>query len=184
MAEPEEITPNNTIPALPPLPGIAPLVHAPLADDGQIWPLGSTGTAVQQAMTPQHSQRIIMPAGSAISSLTNPTVMTTSSPGAPDEVDDTPKKGNVLKRKFCDFSCAFSQDNSLLSGDESDRWDKGTIFNNKLLQQTIESVMTHLIWRIMLIKCKSLNIFLRRRGTLMKTGGEGGDSFFDTTTNL
>ena len=36
MAEPEEIAPNYTIPTLPPLLGVAPLVHAPLADDGQI----------------------------------------------------------------------------------------------------------------------------------------------------
>ncbi len=53
MADTAEIAPNNTIPALLPLPGVAPLVHAPRTGDDQIWPLGSAGTAVAQALTPQ-----------------------------------------------------------------------------------------------------------------------------------
>ena len=53
MAEIKEIIANNTIPSIPPLPCVAPLVHAPRASDGQIWPLGSAGTAVAQALTPQ-----------------------------------------------------------------------------------------------------------------------------------
>ena len=53
MAEVKEIATNNTIPSIPPLPGVAPLVHAPRASNGQIWPLGSAGTAVAQALTPQ-----------------------------------------------------------------------------------------------------------------------------------
>ncbi len=36
MADTMEIAPNDTIPVLPPLPGVAPLVHAPRAGDGQI----------------------------------------------------------------------------------------------------------------------------------------------------
>ena len=123
MADTTEIAPNDTIPALPPLPGVAPLVHAPRAGDGQIWPLASAGIAVAQALTPQPPQRILLPAGSAISSITNPTAMTASSPGIPQNDNDTPQKGNVTKRKFPDFSRAFSQDNALLSGDESDGWD-------------------------------------------------------------
>ena len=118
-----ENAPDYNIPALPPFLGIAPLVHDPVSGDGQVWPLGSTGTAAAQALTPQPPQRIIMAAGSAISSITNPTLLTASSPGAPNEADDTPKKGNAVKRKFPDFSRAFSQDNALLSGDESDGWD-------------------------------------------------------------
>ena len=114
MADAMEITPNYTIPALPPLPGVAPLVHAPRAGDGQFWPLGITGTAVAVATAPQPPQRILLPAGSAILSLTDPTMMTTSSSGATNEANDTPKKGNLCKRKFPDFSCAFSQDNALL----------------------------------------------------------------------
>jgi hypothetical protein len=53
MAEIKEITAINTIPSIPPLLGVAPLVHALRASDGQIWPLGSAGTAVAQVLTPQ-----------------------------------------------------------------------------------------------------------------------------------
>ena len=49
MADTTEIAPNDTIPVLPPLPGVASFVHALDAGDGQIWPLGSAGTAVAQA---------------------------------------------------------------------------------------------------------------------------------------
>ena len=44
MADAMEIAPNYTIPALPAFPAVAPHEHAPPAGDGQIWPLGSTGT--------------------------------------------------------------------------------------------------------------------------------------------
>ena len=58
MADAMEIAPNYTIPTLPAFLTSAPLVHAPPAGDGQIWPLGSTGTAVAvavgQALAPQH----------------------------------------------------------------------------------------------------------------------------------
>jgi len=47
--------------------------------------------------------------------------VTASSDGAP--ADKTPKKGNVPKRKYPDFSRAHSEDNILLSGDESGEWD-------------------------------------------------------------
>jgi hypothetical protein len=53
MADAMEIAPNDTIPALPPLPGASPLVHIPRADDGQTWPLASAGIAVAVAATPQ-----------------------------------------------------------------------------------------------------------------------------------
>jgi hypothetical protein len=122
MANATENAPNYTIPALPPFPAVAPLVHAPPADDGQIWPLGSTVTAVGQALTPQYPRHIILPATSAISSVTNPTVMNASSPGDPNKADDTPIKGSGPKCKFSDFSRAFSHDNALLSGDKSDGW--------------------------------------------------------------
>ena len=120
MAESEEIAANITFPGLPPLPGVAPLVYAPREGDGQFFPLGSAGTAVAAATTPQPPQRILLPEGSAVSSITNPTETIASSSGA---ADDTPQKGNVTKRKFPDFSRAFSQGNALLSGDESDIWD-------------------------------------------------------------
>ena len=44
-----EIAPNDTIPALPPLPGASPLVHIPRVGDGQTWPLASAGIAVAVA---------------------------------------------------------------------------------------------------------------------------------------
>ena len=53
-----EIAPNNTIPALPPLPGAAPLAHNPHAGDGQKWPLANTGTGVTSIATPQSWQQI------------------------------------------------------------------------------------------------------------------------------
>jgi hypothetical protein len=116
MANGMENAPDYIIPALPLFPGVAPLVHDPGAGDGQIWLLGSPGTAVAAATTLQPTQHILMPAGSAIWSLTSPTTTTTSSSGGADEADGTPQKGNVCKQKLPDFSCAFSQDNTLLSG--------------------------------------------------------------------
>ena len=54
MADAMEIASNYTIPDLPFFTAVAPLVHAPPAGDGRIWPLGSTGTAVEQVLTPHH----------------------------------------------------------------------------------------------------------------------------------
>jgi hypothetical protein len=39
-----------------------------------------------------------------------------------DDANNTPRKCNVLKRKFPDFSRAYSEDHSHLSGDESGDW--------------------------------------------------------------
>jgi hypothetical protein len=73
-----------------------------------------------QLQLPPPPQRILVPqASSAISSLTNPATSTTE-----DDADrDTPKKRNVPKRKFPDFSKAYSKENPFLSGDESDQWE-------------------------------------------------------------
>jgi len=118
MAEPEK-SPQMSPSLPPPPPGVPPLVHAMRAGDGQIWPLGSAGTAVVQALTPPPPpQRIPLLAGSAIASHTNPTAATALSLGAANDADDTPQKGNVTKCKFPDFARAFSQDNALLSGDD------------------------------------------------------------------
>jgi hypothetical protein len=122
MAELEEIATNVIIPPPPrPAPGVAPLVHAPHGVDGQIWPFGSAWTAVAAATTPQPCNSSSC-RRSAILPITNPTAKTASSPGAANNADDTPQKGNVTQRKFPDCSCAFSQDNALLLGNESDRW--------------------------------------------------------------
>ena len=53
MADAMEITPNEGMPALPPLPPVAPDVHAPGKGVGQNWPLASAGIAVAVAATPQ-----------------------------------------------------------------------------------------------------------------------------------
>ena len=59
-------------------------------------------------------------ASSAISSLTNPATSTATK----DDADgDTPKKRNVPKQKFPDFSKAYNKENPFLSGDESDQWE-------------------------------------------------------------
>ena len=51
MANAMEIVPNEGILALPPLPGVAPLVHMPGAGDGQNWPSATEGSA-DTATTP------------------------------------------------------------------------------------------------------------------------------------
>ena len=53
MADAMEIAPNEGMPALPPLPRVAPVVHAPGEGVGQSWPLASAGIAVAVAATPQ-----------------------------------------------------------------------------------------------------------------------------------
>ena len=58
MAYEAEIPPNNTLPALPPLPGAAPLAHNPRAGDGQNWQLANAGTGVTTVTTPQPWQHI------------------------------------------------------------------------------------------------------------------------------
>ena len=53
MADAMEIVPNEGIPALPPLPRVAPVLHAPGEGDGQNWPSASAGIAVAEVVTPQ-----------------------------------------------------------------------------------------------------------------------------------
>ena len=53
MADAMEIAPNKGMPALPPLPRVAPYVHAPGERVGQNWLLASAGIAVAVAATPQ-----------------------------------------------------------------------------------------------------------------------------------
>ena len=64
-----------------------------------------------------------MQASSAVSSITNGA--TSGIASNEDDADDTPKKRNVpsTKRKFPDFSQAYSEDKPFLSGDESDNWE-------------------------------------------------------------
>jgi hypothetical protein len=53
MADVMEISPNDTILPLPPLPGAAPLVYIPGAGDGKNLPLASAGIAVVKVAAPQ-----------------------------------------------------------------------------------------------------------------------------------
>jgi hypothetical protein len=56
MADATYIAPNNTIPALQPLPGDIQLEDAPHAGEGKNWPLASAGVAIAVAATPQPQQ--------------------------------------------------------------------------------------------------------------------------------
>ncbi len=64
-----------------------------------------------------------MQASSTVLSILN--AATSSSRGAAnrDDTNNTPKKRNLPKQKFPDFSRAYSDDNPLLSGDESGKWE-------------------------------------------------------------
>jgi len=53
MADAMETARNEGMPALPPLPRITPVVHAPGKGVGKNWPLASAGMAVAVAATPQ-----------------------------------------------------------------------------------------------------------------------------------
>jgi hypothetical protein len=123
MADAMEITLNEGTPALSTPQRVAPVVHMPVKGDGQNWPSASEASAIGASTTPKPTQRILVQASSAVSSITN--VATSSSGGAAnrDDANNTPKKRNVLKQKFPDFSCAYSDDNPFLSGDESGKWE-------------------------------------------------------------
>jgi hypothetical protein len=53
MTDVMEIASNEGIPALPLLPGVAPVLHAPGKGDGQNWPSASAGIAIMAVVTPQ-----------------------------------------------------------------------------------------------------------------------------------
>ena len=73
-----------------------------------------------QLQLPPPTHILVPQASSTISSLTNHATSTATE----DDADgDTPKKRNVPKRKFPDFSKAYSKENPFLSGDESDQWE-------------------------------------------------------------
>ncbi len=53
MTDAMEIASNEGIPALPTLPRVAPVVHAPGEGDGKNWPSASAGIAVAAGVTLQ-----------------------------------------------------------------------------------------------------------------------------------
>jgi hypothetical protein len=92
--------------------------------DGQIWPSAGEVSAAGASTTPTPPQQILVQAGSAISSITNAATASSGDATLADEANKTPRKGNVPKRKFPDFSRPYSADNEYLSGDESGEWGK------------------------------------------------------------
>ncbi len=79
--------------------------------------------AVAVDSNPTPPRCILMQAGSVVSSITNAVMASSVDASNGDVANKTPKKGNVPKQKFPDFSRAFSSDNTLLSGNESDKWE-------------------------------------------------------------
>ena len=123
MADAMETTRNEGIPALPPLQRVAPVVHMPDEGDGQNRPSASDVSAIGASTTPTPPQRILVQAGSAVSSITNAATSSSGISASGNDANDTPRKCNVPKRKFPDFSRAYSEDHSHLSGDESGDWE-------------------------------------------------------------
>jgi hypothetical protein len=62
-------------------------------------------------------------ASSAVLSITNAATSSSGDAANRDDANNTPKKLNVPKQKLPDFSCAYSGDNPLLSGNESGKWE-------------------------------------------------------------
>jgi len=123
MADAMETATNEGIPALPPLQRVAPVVHMPDEGDGQNRPSASDVSATGVSTTPPPPQRILVQAGSAVSSITNAATSSSGITASGNDANDTPRKCNVPKRKFPDFSRAYSDDHSHLSGDESGDWE-------------------------------------------------------------
>ena len=118
-----ETTRNKGIPALPPLQRVAPVVHMPDEGDGQNRPSASDVSAIGASTTPTPPRQFLVQASSAVSSITNTATSSSGNTANGDDANDTPRKCNVPKRKFPDFSRAYSEDHSHLSGDESGDWE-------------------------------------------------------------
>ncbi len=82
---------------------------------------GVSGRGIHNSQPPQ---RILVQAGSTVLSITNAATASSGSATHGNEKNITPRKGNVSKRKFPDFSCPYSKDNAYLLGDESGEWGK------------------------------------------------------------
>ena len=71
MADAMEIVSADGTPAISPPPRVAPVVHMAGGGDGQIWPSAGEASAAGASTTPNPPQRILVQAGSAVSSITN-----------------------------------------------------------------------------------------------------------------
>jgi hypothetical protein len=118
-----EITTNEGTPSLSTPQHVAPVVHMPRKVDGQNLPSASEASAIGASTTPTPPQKILVQASSAVSSIMNAATSSSGDAANWGDANDTPKKYNVLKQKFPDFSRAYSEDNPLLSGNESGKWE-------------------------------------------------------------
>jgi len=144
MADAMETARNKGIPALPPFQHIAPVLHIPDEGDGQNRPSASDVSAIGASTTPTPPRRILVQAGSAVSSITNAATSSLGNTANGDGANDTPRKCNVPKRKFPDFSRAYSDDHSYLSGDESGNWEveEETVATKIAEENAIEELAT------------------------------------------
>jgi hypothetical protein len=123
MADTMEITLNKGTTALSTPQRVAPVVHMPGEGDGQNWPSASEASAIKAFTTPKLPQQILVQTSSAVLSITNAATSSSGDAVNRDDTNDTPKKRNILKQKFPDFSCAYRDNNPLLSGNESGKWE-------------------------------------------------------------
>jgi hypothetical protein len=98
----------------PPPPLIAPVIHMAGGGDGQIW-----ASAAGASTTPKPPQRSLVQAGSAVLSITNAATASSGSATHSKAKNNTPRKGNVPKQKFPDFSRPYSKDNAYLPSPSS-----------------------------------------------------------------
>ena len=92
MADAMETTRNEGIPALPPLQRVAPVVHMPDEGDGQNRLSASDVSAIGASSTPTPPQRILVQAGSAVSSITNAAMSSSGNTANRDDANDPPEE--------------------------------------------------------------------------------------------
>ena len=150
MADAMETTRNEGIPALPPLQRVAPVVHMPDEGDGQNRPSASDMSAIGASTTPNPPRQILVQTGSAVSSITNAAKSSSGNTANRDDANDTPRKCNIPKQKFPDFSRAYSEDHSHLSGDESGDWEveEENVTTKIAEENAIEELACHRPWYI------------------------------------
>jgi len=92
MANTMETARNEGIPAFPPLQPVAPVVHMPDEGDGQNRPSAGDVSAIGASTTPTPPQRILVQAGSAVSSIMNAAASSSGDAVNGDDANDTPRK--------------------------------------------------------------------------------------------
>jgi len=92
MANAMETARNEGIPALPPLQPVAPVVHMPDKGYGQNRPSASDVSAIGASTIPTPPKRILVQAGSAVSSIMNAVTSSSGDAVNGDVANDTPRK--------------------------------------------------------------------------------------------